>query len=347
MRVAVVNLTGGGLSGGYRKYLEVLVPLLCEDPRVTALEVYGRDVTPREVSQFSPDVIFIPTARWASFGRPPVVPMVRNMEPLTVPFAGNPPSEAVKNLMRARLAKRACRRGDRIIAVSGHVRDFLVRSWGIDAHKVGVVEHGVEAPLPKPETVRPAALDRVAPGFVFTAGSLRPARGLEDVIVALGALHRRGMAATLVVAGSADPQTKAYATRIRRLSAECGVEDDVLWAGQLSRREMSWCYHHCHSFVMTSRAEACPNVLLEAMAHGCLCISAATPPMTEMLGDRGLFYIPRDASDLTEKLTSALSMRDAVRRQRVRLTLEAVTRFDWRRTAEETVTQLELAVGRR
>jgi glycosyltransferase involved in cell wall biosynthesis len=132
---------------------------------------------------------------------------------------------------------------------------------------------------------------------------------------------------------------------MRRLSADCGVESRVVWAGQLSPREMSWCYHHCHSFVMTSRAEACPNALLEAMAHGCLCISTGRPPMTEMLGEWGLFYTPGDASDLAKKLTAALFMQDSIRWEMVRSTRERVTRFDWRRTAEETVAQLELAVG--
>ncbi len=34
MRIALLNLTGGGLSGGYRAYLLALVPLLRKDPRV-------------------------------------------------------------------------------------------------------------------------------------------------------------------------------------------------------------------------------------------------------------------------------------------------------------------------
>ncbi len=39
MKLAVVNLTGGGLSGGYLKYLERMIPLLQDDPRVRALYV--------------------------------------------------------------------------------------------------------------------------------------------------------------------------------------------------------------------------------------------------------------------------------------------------------------------
>jgi glycosyltransferase involved in cell wall biosynthesis len=348
MRVAVVNLTGGGFSGGYRKYLDRLVPLLREDPRVSALEVYGPGSTRQEVSQLSPHVVFIPTARWSNFG-PPVVPMVRNMEPLTVPFGGNGPIESLKNLARKQVARRACRRGDRIIAVSDHVRDFLVEHWSIDPSKVGVVEHGVDPPIPKFEARRPPALtDDVGSGFAFTAGSLRPARGLEDAIRALRLLADRGLSVPLVVAGSSGRGRSAYENRMRRLAVDCGVERQVVWVGQLSAAQMSWCYHHCSCFVMTSRAEACPNVLLEAMSHGCVCISVRQPPMTHMLSDAGVYYTLGQASDLAHQLAAALVL-DASPRHRLRQSMSArATRWDWHRTAAETVAQLELVIrGRR
>ncbi len=347
MRVAVVNLTGGGFSGGYRKYLDTLVPLLGQDRRVSAVDVHGPGSTRRQVSRPSPDVVFIPTARWSNWGTTPVVCMVRNMEPLTAPFGGNPPAEVVKNLARATVAKRACRRSDRIIAVSSHVRDFLVHRWGVDPSKVGVVEHGVEPPLPKPHVPRPRVLPAGFTGpFVFTAGSLRPARGLEDALRALPSLHQRGLSATLVVAGSSVGST-AYESRMRALARQWGVEQAVVWAGQLSAGEMSWCYHHCACFVMTSRAEACPNVLLEAMAHGCVCVSVRERPMTDILGEAGLYYPRGEPAGLADQLAVALCADPSARERHRESTLARVAGRDWRRTATETVDQLELATHNR
>ncbi len=347
MRVALVNLTSGGFSGGYRKYLDRLVPLLREDPRVSALEVYGPGSTRHEVSKLSPDVVFVPTARWKDFGPPPVVPMVRNMEPLTVPFGGNIPLESLKNLARAQVARRACRRGDRVIAVSGYVRDVIIERWSIDRSKVGVVEHGVDSPIPEMETARPPVLEAdVSAGFLFTAGSVRPARGLEDAIRALPELHDRGLILPLVVAGSAGRGGGSYEKRMRRLVADRGLEHRVVWLGQLSAAEMSWCYHHCTCFVLTSRAEACPNVLLEAMAHGCVCVSVRHRPMTDMLGEAGLYYTLGEPSDLVNQLTAAI-IADASTRQRLRVaTSTRATRWDWGRTAAETIDQLELVMVR-
>ena len=343
MRVAVVNLTSGGFSGGYRKYLDRLVPLLGEDRRVGALEVFGPGSTRQDVSQLVPDVVFIPTARWSNFGPAPVVSMVRNMEPLTVPFAGNPPGERLKNVARARVARRACRRGDRIIAVSRYVRDFLVDRWGIDASKIGVVEHGVDRPVAKSEASRPRALSAdVEVPFVFTAGSVRPARGLEDAIRALRTLRDRGVSRTLVVAGSS-AGSKGYEKRMRRLAADCGVEPFVTWTGQLSTGEMSWCYHHCSCFLMTSRAEACPNVLLEAMAHGSVCVSVRRRPMTDMLGEAGMYYALGEPADLADRIAGAFALAASARERLSSSTLARVADRGWDRTAARTVDQLELA----
>jgi glycosyltransferase involved in cell wall biosynthesis len=339
----VVNLTGGGFSGGYRKYLDRLVPLLGEDGRVSALEEFGPGSTRRDVSQLVPDVVFIPTARWSNFGPAPVVTMVRNMEPLSVPFAGNPPAERLKNLARARAAKSACRRSDRIIAVSWHVRDFLVDRWHVDGSKIAVVEHGVDRPVAKSEALRPRALKAdVAAPFVFTAGSLRPARGLEDAIRALGTLRDRGLSPTLVVAGSSTGW-HGYEDKMRRLATECGVETLVAWTGQLAAEEMSWCYHHCSCFLMTSRAEACPNVLLEAMAHGSMCVSVRRRPMTDMLGEAGIYYTLGDPVDLADRLAAALSADTSARTRLSTSTLARAAERDWGRTATQTVDQLEAA----
>ena len=157
----------------------------------------------RDVVAGAPDVVFVPTARHAEFGNIPVVTMVRNMEPLTVPFGGNTWAEGMKNVARAWEARRACRRAARVIAVSEHVRDFIVSRWQIDRDRVGTVYHGVDGPGPAdavPDTVRPRTL--------FTAGSIRPARGLEDVIRTLPLMDPD---VRLLIAGHADAGCAGYA----------------------------------------------------------------------------------------------------------------------------------------
>ena len=94
MKVALLTLTRGTVSGGYRKYLDRLVPLLRTQPEIddvtsfVPLQMAAPDVTVyrslRElrplVAAARPDVIFVPTATLFRVGRIPVVTMVHNME---------------------------------------------------------------------------------------------------------------------------------------------------------------------------------------------------------------------------------------------------------------------------
>lgn len=353
MKIALVNLTRGGMSGGYRKYLQQITPRLCGDPRVTRLDVYlpaGVDVpvaadrvsawegggmraafahVRRELARQRPDVVFIPNAQSIDCSVP-VVSMIRNMEPLTMPFAGNPWPERARNAARAWAARRAARSSDRVIAVSNHVRDFLVGHWAIEPRKIGVVYHGVDEVV---EPVKPAA--DLPDDFLFTAGSIRPARGLDDLIEALAHVRE-----TLLVAGQPDAATAAYAEQLQRRAKALPVR----WLGRLSAAEMSWCFRNCRAFVMTSRAEACPNIVLEAMAHGCLSLSTDCPPMPEFFGQAALYYAARDGHDLAARLTELRAMSgeetDALReRARVR-----ARSFTWEAAASQTIDQLQLAL---
>lgn len=362
MRIAVVNLTSGGLSGGYRKYLSRLMPLLANDPRITALSVFvpegaaaavaamksGIDVRTwprqpvgarfsmlvRDVVACAPDVVFVPTARHAEFANIPVVVMVRNMEPLTVPFGGNTWAEGLKNVARAWEARRACRRAARVIAVSGHVRDFIVLRWQIDRDRVGTVYHGVDDPGPA-APVAPPPVSRT----LFTAGSIRPARGVEDMIRALPLVDAD---VRLVIAGQVDPGCAGYAEQLRRLCGELGVTSRVTFAGQLGSEDMARAFRRCAAFVMTSRAEACPNTALEAMSYGCAIVSVDRAPMPEFLGEAALYYPIAEVRALAGHLRAVLT-NTAERDRLARAARRRAAPFTWEATRERTIQELERA----
>ena len=374
MHIVLANITNGGLSGGSLKYLQKLLPRIAADKRVDHLDVLVppcavpalsplepvmsihsfRPVGPTRVgswwkvriAELRPDVVFIPTARWVDCRCTSSVVMVRNMEPFVTPFVGNPLSERLKNLVRRRVARQACMQATRVIGVSDYVSDFLVNRLHVPCQKVRTIYHGVGAPLPRETAVRPASLNEEAPrDFFFTAGSIRPARGIEDAIAALATLQSRGRRAHLVVAGTSLRNTRKYHRRIMRLSRRLGVAEQIHWVGQLNAEEMAWCFYHSDAFVMTSRAEACPNIVLEAMQHGCRSISTDQMPMPEFFRESARYYQAGSGDSLAEQL-AALRCAEQRERQRLRsLALARASDFDWQRTAEQTVSYLTEASG--
>ena len=126
------------------------------------------------------------------------------------------------------------------------MRDFLIQHWGLNQDQVGVVYHGAESPLGHIAATRPQPLDGLnSVRFLFTAGSIRPARGLEDIIRATARINQNGMPYVLVIGGEVNPDAHVYFERMKRLAIDCGVADRVVWTGHLTAREMAWCFYNC------------------------------------------------------------------------------------------------------
>lgn len=364
LRLAIVNLTSGGLSGGYSKYLSQVLPRLQLDTRVSALHVFNppglldTDAAPipteswpvndhlrgfRELkgilTRLRLDALFVPTARWINVKDLPTVVMLRNMEPFLENLKGNPPVEILKNRIRARRARFACVRASRTIAVSRHVHDHAVTAWNLERSKVAIVHHGVEEPVAASRAQIPKTLRQHARRFIFTAGSIRPARGLEDLIRALAMLTDKEI--MLCVAGRADGGMSFYRRRLMSIAVEEGVADRIMWLGHLSKCEMAWCYLNCESFVTASRAEACPNTVLEAMSYGCLCIATEIDPMPEFLGDAALYFSPANPAHLASQLRRGTTLEDSDRLRQA--AADRSNTFNWDLTTDRTIRVLESA----
>jgi glycosyltransferase involved in cell wall biosynthesis len=206
-----------------------------------------------------------------------------------------------------------------------------------------MIYHGIDAAASGPAPVMPASLAD-HPRFLFTAGSIRPARGVEDLIRALPAVLAGDTARSLVIAGGVDPGGQSYAAHMRTLARALGVERHVVWAGRLTAPEMAWAFQHCTAFVMTSRAEACPNLALEAMSQGAPIVSTRQDPMPEFFGDVATYYPPRDAGELAARIAEAVSA-PAGATARAQAGKARAATFTWRRTAEKTIEELQRAAG--
>lgn len=365
MRLAVVNISGGTFSGGYRKYLLKLIPLFLKKTEISSLKVYvpektQLDVDPtlvhyynasrfqlghpsikKDLDLFKPDLIFVPSQRRFKYQDVPVINMVRNMEPLLVPFGENPLSEKLINIIRAWEAKRSTTFADRTIAVSKHVKEYIIDKWKVHADKVGVVYHGVNSLTDiqkEPERHR-SIPDSTS--FLFTAGSLRPARGLEDAILALPKIFKEHQNLKLVVAGKTDPGMEFYMDKIIKLAKSLGVYDQIIWPGHLSPHQMAWCFQNCKVFIMTSRAEACPNTVLEALTNGALSVSTDTDPMPEFFQDNAIYYPEKNSSSLADGVIDMLAMSDADIQKLRKSSKERASFFTWQRCADNTISELK------
>jgi glycosyltransferase involved in cell wall biosynthesis len=366
IRVAVVNLTSGGFSGGYSKYLREVLPRIRSDRRVATVRVAsppgatdaadwrwpvndshrGRPMLRQWVRDQAPHVVFVPTARSFDTRSIPLVTMVRNMEPLVIPLSAPTVGERLRNLARYAAAWRSARHATRVIAVSEYVREYLINRWRVDEEQIGLARHGVVVPDAAEASCVAAAAARK--GFaIFAAGSIRPARGIEDLLEALESMNHAGRPATLWYAGTPTPGAEAYFAALRTAAEAKGVASRIVWLGNLDAAQMHWCFVNADVFVMTSRVEACPNIVLEAMAAGARSISTRLPPMPEFFCDTASYYEAGDGRSLAAAIEAA---RQESKEQRIGYRDAGMIRagsFTWDATAAQTVDELLRAIAAR
>jgi glycosyltransferase involved in cell wall biosynthesis len=379
MRIAVINKTGGGMSGGYRKYLRNIIPrmanhedieaILCASPesidisgwfdsmpniRCVSCKPYRfmfphRDTEMlKELELFAPDVIFVPVERFFRFKNVPVVNMIRNMEPLICPNGGNPISEILRNRFRAKSAQNATNKANGIIAVSKFVKEYLIRNWGIPSDKINMVYHGID--LPKGNYgVRPSSIPKNWDGrFLFTAGSIRPARGLEDLLFGLDYDELNTMEIPgLIISGEPNPNMVAYQEGLNKRLQKRDISSKICWTGSLNAKEMTWCYHNCRAFIMTSRVESFGMVGGEAMSHGCICISSNSPCLPELFGDSAVYYPSKDGRALNDAVQTVLTWDDNKSKVMSEKAKKQASDYSWDVCAKKTVAALSAEAAKR
>ena len=376
MKIAIINLTGGGISGGYRKYLRNVIPrmaslsdieaILCASPKsINVQDWFGflprvnfiackpfnfLYYTPEQelkkaLEMFSPDIIFIPVERYFKFDGVPVVNMIQNMEPFTENIDGYSFTDKCRLYIQRLVAKRAIKKTDRTIALSKYVNGFLSHKWNIPEKKIGLVYHGIELSQLK-ERIRPKNISKDWEGnFLFTAGSIRPARGLEDILGAMKHLILEKVNIKgVVIAGETELRMVPYRKKLEEWIKINNLSSKICWTCKLSEREMSWCYTNCKIFGMTSRVESFGMIAGEAMAHGCVCISSDSPCLPEIFGDAAVYYHHNKAELLAETIKSVSKWDNHRCGEASKKARERAAEFSWDVTVERLLTEFKKAI---
>lgn len=375
MKLAIINHTGGGISGGYKNYLQSILPRLAADRRISSiLCISPRSIRIEELaapdekirfetcapfrplssgmdaemekllSSYLPDIVFVPTARVARFRRVPVVTMIQNMAPLAS-WEWYGPWQKFKLMAQRHETRRAVRQAEKVIAISGFVRQFLLDKWAVPEEKIESIYFGT--PLSAEKAIRPNALPADWQSFIFTAGSIEPYRSLEDIIKCAEYSRKKlGTPVRILIAGHAKDDMRRYELHLKEMARNAGVTLDLCWAGQIPAEQMTWCYKNCSAFIMTSRVEAGPNTVLESMNCGAVCVAADNAPLPEFYGETALYYRPGDGEMLAARLTEVLSW-DKEKREKVSAAAYARScEFTWEKSAAQTVDLFERLLGR-
>lgn len=199
-----------------------------------------------------------------------------------------------------RLDRWALRRMQRVMVVSRDLRDHAAAS-GVPLERCVLIENGIDTDhFRRNKSAVEAKAARGVPADTFQIGAigrLMPEKGFDLLIRAVAVLRREYPQLRLSIAGEGAERPRLESL-IRQL--DCGRQIDLV--GHLSDvREL---LQTCDAFVLSSRREAFPNVLLEAMALEVPVAASRIAGVPDLITDdeTGLLFEPEDVAAMAASI---------------------------------------------
>lgn len=202
---------------------------------------------------------------------------------------------------------------DTIITPSAAVKEDLLRFDGIKPEQIEVIYYGIDHtrfhyPPPREEMRRRLGLPLEAK-LIGTAGRLALQKGFDVLIRAMPGVLKSHPEARLLLVGSGKLEEE-----LRAEAALLGVDAQVDFLG--TRRDMPELFSAMDCFVLPSKRDSFPVVLLEAAATGLPCIATddGGNPESVLDGQTGLVVPVDDSDSLAEAIVRVLDDPEQARR---------------------------------
>ena len=245
-----------------------------------------------------------------------------------------PNSSRRRHRMMPRLAGWFYPWADKIIAVSQGTADDLVDGIGIDRRRVGVIHNPVVTPELRAMAAEPLEhpwFDEAGDPVVVAVGRFTRQKDFGNLIRAIE-LVRRDLPARLLILG--DGVERAG---LERLVGELGLRDAVSLPGWVTNPYPYMV--RADAFVLSSRWEGLPSVLIEALYCGVPVVATECPsgPMEILDGGRHGALVPVSDTEALARAIGAALAGDVPR----------PSEASWRPYEEDTVVRryIEVLVG--
>lgn len=192
-----------------------------------------------------------------------------------------------------RLTDKVLNRGaSRILCASDRARQRYQAQAGLPPAKLMTLHEGIDAeaypilPARHRDTVRAAFGIPAAAPLAITVGVLRPGKGVDLMLEAMGLLAQRWPQLHYLIVGDGEDRAE-----IEEVTTRLGLAERVRFTGW--RNDVPRLLGCADLFVLPTRDEALPTVLVEAMAGGVPIVASAVGGVSELVehGSNG-FLVP-------------------------------------------------------
>lgn len=198
----------------------------------------------------------------------------------------------------------ACKRADKIIAISKQTADDCIKYFNADASKIEIVYQGCDPQFYDKPSIEDIARVKqkynLADRFILSVGTIEERKNLENIVKALPYVPAD---TKLVAIGRATIYTAKVIATIKLL----GLEDRVKFIHNADFRDFPAIYAQSKILLYTSLFEGFGIPVLEGLNSGIPVITSDVSSMPEAGGDAAMYVNPMDHKDIADKIDTLLS----------------------------------------
>jgi len=251
------------------------------------------------------------------------------------PWWGARKTDQIAALFRL-LLPNALRRLDRIIAVSGWVKQELVDLAGVKESRIDVVPNGIDLnafyPRQRNEEsvvlIQPFSFRR--PYILYASRLEHPMKNHVRLIEAFGIFRdRTGLPHRLVLAGA----DSNGADKIREAAEASKYRNDIFFTGHFPSTSLPELYAGAELAVIPSMYEGFGTGVLEAMASGVPVVCARAGSLPETAEHAALYFDPENSEEMADRMVTMITNHD-IYWECLNLGIKRAQQFSWDHCAE-------------
>ncbi|MEZ8222144.1 Glycosyltransferase involved in cell wall biosynthesis [Candidatus Fervidibacteria bacterium JGI MDM2 JNZ-1-D12] len=252
--------------------------------------------------------------------------------------------------------RNALRKAERVLAVSAFTRNRLIERHQVSPERIAVLPNTLDGSLLTipPDGERLTRLGVNGRRVILTVGRLVASeryKGHDVVLQALPAVLTKVPNAVYLVVGDGDDRA-----RLERLAQQLGVQNHVVFTGQVTDAELAACYRACDVFALPAqtvlddhapKGEGFGIVFLEAMAFGKPVVGPNYGAPAEFIrhGEHGLLVDPKSPDEVAEAIITLLTQPERARRMGEAGRAWVMQEFSYERFKERLVEVLGLRMA--
>jgi glycosyltransferase involved in cell wall biosynthesis len=292
---------------------------------------------PRILRKFNLDLVHFPHFNVPLFYREKFIVTIHDLilfhYPTRRASALSPFFYFFKKMAHRLVIRNAIKKSEKIIAVSAHTKDDIMKRFGTPVDKIVVTHEGIDPIQKAPTEPGEKILSKygIIKPFLLYVGNVYPHKNLERLILVFREIVKKHPHLYLVLVGKED----YFYKRLKRFVSEYFAKN-VIFADFVPDEHLGIVYREALLYVFPSLYEGFGLPPLEAMAKNIPVACSNASCLPEILGESAIYFDPRGMSEMAETIEKAIVDAD-LRKLLITKGREQIKKYSWEKMARVTL----------